>query len=200
MTKKDELTELKATQAQMAARIAELEQAKKPPVSMEIPKDFQRYDPTANFSMPPSVVREMARAVPTEMVRDVAMRDNRAPSGPSSEGVIPSSQSVGSVRVVGGGNTVPSRQTARHRLNRRWRERSATSRTRMGEEGAGKMAKKGKPTSDDLKKAMALSMMPGMMPTGPGMQPNYPKQIENILAKPRQPLPVIPPKGKRKGR
>ena len=62
------------------------------------------------------------------------------------------------------------------------------------------MAKKGKPTSDDLKKAMALSMMPGMMPTGPGMQPNYPKQIENILAKPRQPLPVIPPKGKRKGR
>jgi hypothetical protein len=39
------------------------------------------------------------------MVRDIAMRDNRAPQGPSSQGVIPSSQGIGSVRVGGGNGT-----------------------------------------------------------------------------------------------
>ena len=100
----DELTELKAAQAQMAARIAELERAAKPPPAPD-PKNFQRYDPTANFGMPAETVREMARAVPDSMMRDIAMRDGRAPTGPSAQGVVPSSQPLSNVRTGGGGSS-----------------------------------------------------------------------------------------------
>jgi hypothetical protein len=79
MTDKDELSKLKAAQAQMAARIAELEREKPPPVSMEIPKDFRRYDPTEGMTMPASALRAMAQATPTNMLREIAMRDARAP-------------------------------------------------------------------------------------------------------------------------
>jgi hypothetical protein len=99
-----ELKELRAAQAQMAARIAELERAAKPPPAPD-PKNFQRYDPTANFGMPAETVREMARAVPDSMMRDIAMRDGRAPTGPSAQGVVPSSQPLSNVRVGGGGTS-----------------------------------------------------------------------------------------------
>jgi hypothetical protein len=56
-------------------------------------------------------------------------------------------------------------------------------------------AKKSKPTSDDLKKALALSIIPGF---SVGMQPNFPAQIRLASREP-QPLPV-PPKMKRKGK
>jgi hypothetical protein len=56
------------------------------------------------MSMPASALREMAQAIPDSMVRDIAMRDGRAPSGPSAQGVIPSSQPLSNVRV-GGNNT-----------------------------------------------------------------------------------------------
>jgi hypothetical protein len=98
----DELTELKAAQAQMAARIAELERAAKPPPAPD-PKNFQRYDPTANFGMPAETVREMARAVPDSMIQDIALRDSRAPTGPSAQGVVPSSQPLSNVRTGGSG-------------------------------------------------------------------------------------------------
>jgi hypothetical protein len=47
----------------------------------------------------------MEAATPTSMVRDIAMRDNRAPSGPSAQGVIPSSQPLSAVRVGGSGTS-----------------------------------------------------------------------------------------------
>jgi hypothetical protein len=68
-----------------------------------------RYDPTANFRMPASALREMVNAVPDSLVRDVAMRDARAPSGPSSQGVIPSSQQVSSVHPGGSSGWVRER-------------------------------------------------------------------------------------------
>jgi hypothetical protein len=44
---------------------------------------------------------EFERACPTSTMRDI-VRDNRAPSGPSSQGVIPSSQQMSNVRTGGG--------------------------------------------------------------------------------------------------
>jgi hypothetical protein len=45
----------------------------------------------------------MERATPTAMVQEIAMRDNRAPLGPSAEGVIPSSQPLSNIRTGGNG-------------------------------------------------------------------------------------------------
>ena len=87
--------------AALRARIEQLERAAKPPAEPDL-KNFQRYDPTARMTMPASVLREMAAAVPDNFVRDIAMRDGRAPTGPSSQGVIPSSQQVSNVRLGGG--------------------------------------------------------------------------------------------------
>jgi hypothetical protein len=89
--------------AALNARLEQLERAAKPPPEPDL-KNFQRYDPTANFRMPTSVVREMVAAVPDNLIRDVALRDTRAPTGPSSQGVIPSSQQISNVRVGGGGS------------------------------------------------------------------------------------------------
>jgi hypothetical protein len=94
-SKDEELTELKA-------RVAELEARARPPAPFD-PGPIQRFDPTEGMSMPASTLREMARAVPDSLIREVAMRDARAPSGPSGQGVIPSSQSMSEVRVGGGG-------------------------------------------------------------------------------------------------
>jgi hypothetical protein len=47
----------------------------------------------------------MERATPTAMVRDIAMRDNRAPLGPSGEGIIPSSQQMSNVRLGSSGTS-----------------------------------------------------------------------------------------------
>jgi len=58
------------------------------------------------MSMPPSALRAMVEAVPDRVIRDIAMRDARAPQGPSSQGAIPSSQQVSNVHpggVPGGG-------------------------------------------------------------------------------------------------
>jgi hypothetical protein len=99
----DELSELKAAQAQMAARIAELEKANKPPPPAPDFGRYQRFDPTANFQMPAETVREMARAVPDSMIRDIAGRDARAPTGPSAQGIIPGSQPLSAIRTGGNG-------------------------------------------------------------------------------------------------
>ena len=56
--------------------------------------------------MPPSALRAMVEAVPDRMMRDIALRDARAPTGPSAQGAIPSSQQMSNVRganVAGSG-------------------------------------------------------------------------------------------------
>jgi len=99
MTNEEELAQLKA-------RITELEaRAKPPPPAPPAPKGYQRWDPTEGMSMPASALQEMAQAIPDSMVRDIAMRDGRAPAGPSSQGVIPSSQGLSNVRTGGGGSS-----------------------------------------------------------------------------------------------
>ena len=96
MTPENELDALKA-------RVAELE-AKANPKPFT-PEPYQRFDPTANISMPRSTMLDMANAVPDDVVRGI-VRDNRAPTGPSSQGVVPTSQQISNVRgpkAVGGG-------------------------------------------------------------------------------------------------
>jgi hypothetical protein len=85
----------------LEARIAELERAAKPP---EPYVDDWVVPPPAidRVSMSPSTMLEFAQAVPDDVVRGIA-RDARAPSGPSSQGVIPSSQQMSNVRTGGGG-------------------------------------------------------------------------------------------------
>jgi hypothetical protein len=61
--------------AALKARIEELERANKP--SEFKPEPFERYDPTANMSMPRSVMEEMARAVPDGVMKEVGLRDAR---------------------------------------------------------------------------------------------------------------------------
>jgi hypothetical protein len=100
--------ELETELAALRKRVAELERAANPPPSPD-PRSFQRYDPTAGMSMPVETLREMARAVPDNFIRDIAMRDARAPTGPSAQGVVSSSQQVSNVR--GGGGTGWVRET-----------------------------------------------------------------------------------------
>jgi hypothetical protein len=68
----------------LKARVAELE-AKANPKPFT-PEPYQRFDPTANISMPRSTMLEMGNAVPDHVMRGI-VRDNRAPVGYA--GVIP---------------------------------------------------------------------------------------------------------------
>jgi hypothetical protein len=89
--------------AALKARVEELERAAKPPEPFK-PEPYQRYDPTAGMCMPPSALAEMVAAVPDHMLREIAMRDNRAPTG--RPGMIPNSQQStggGSANVPGSG-------------------------------------------------------------------------------------------------
>jgi len=90
-----------AVAEEVARQLAE-QKAKEAPKPF-VPEPHQRHDPTAGMSMPRSAMAEMARAVPDRVVHDIAMRDARAPTGPSSAGAIPSSQQVSNVRGAGGG-------------------------------------------------------------------------------------------------
>jgi hypothetical protein len=96
--KDDELAALKA-------RVEELERKAKPPEPEKpfVPEPYQRYDPTAGMSMPPSALRAMVEAEPRGFMKGV-LRDNQAPTGPSSQGVIPSSQQLTGVHVGGKGS------------------------------------------------------------------------------------------------
>jgi hypothetical protein len=88
MTNKEEIAKLKQELADQKAKVEALERAAKPPEPFK-PAPYQQYDPTANMSMPMSTMMEMARAVPTAMLRDI-VHDNRAPTG--RPGMIPSQQ------------------------------------------------------------------------------------------------------------
>jgi hypothetical protein len=88
--------------AALRKRIEELEAKAKPPEPPKpfVPEPYQRYDPTAGMSMPPSALAAMVAAEPRGFMQGV-VRDNRAPSTPT--GAIPRSTSGGPANVPGGG-------------------------------------------------------------------------------------------------
>jgi hypothetical protein len=57
----------------------------------------------ARLDISPEVLREMQRGMGTVTMHDIAMRDARAPTGPSSQGIIPTSQTISNVHPGGGG-------------------------------------------------------------------------------------------------
>jgi hypothetical protein len=96
MTAKEELAALRREVEELKARLD-------PPKPAEPfkPEPYQRYDPTAGMSMPPSALAAMVNAVPDRILRDI-VRDNRGPSTPTA--AIPRSQQV----TGGGGGPSPS--------------------------------------------------------------------------------------------
>jgi hypothetical protein len=91
----EEIAELKREVAELKAKVS-------PPESTFKPAPYQQYDPTAGMTMPASTLREMVRAVPDHMLRDI-VRDNRAPTG--RPGMIPDAQYPTSPRPSAGDGT-----------------------------------------------------------------------------------------------
>jgi len=54
-----------------------------------------------SLAMPPSAIRDMA-VLDDRLVKEIGLRDARAPTGPSSQGAIPSSQQMSNVHPGGG--------------------------------------------------------------------------------------------------
>jgi hypothetical protein len=104
---RDELAALKK-------KVEELEAKVSPPKSDFVPKSVAehmnevhqmregRMSLASNFH--PDDLRAMEAAAPTSVVKDIALRDARAPTGPNAQGAIPSSQQVSNVRTGGGGS------------------------------------------------------------------------------------------------
>ena len=91
--------------AALRKRIEELEAKAKPPEPPKpfVPEPYQRYDPTAGMSMPPSALAAMVNAEPRGFMQAV-VRDNRgAPTGPT--GAIPRSSGGGGPANVPGSGT-----------------------------------------------------------------------------------------------
>jgi hypothetical protein len=95
--------------AKLEAEVAALKAKIDPPKSTFVPEtDAEHFDRMhqmrerqANSWMPPEAIRDMIAAEPKGFMKEVALRDARAPTGPSSQGAIPSSQQVSNVRVGG---------------------------------------------------------------------------------------------------
>jgi hypothetical protein len=66
----------------------------------------------ARLNISPDVLREMERACPTSALRDI-VRGSHAPPGPSSQGIIPTSQQLTGVRPGGGAAPTTGWQTER---------------------------------------------------------------------------------------
>jgi hypothetical protein len=96
------MTDAKEELAALQARVAELERAAPKPTTPFKSDDWVVPNPIDRVSMPLSAMREMAAAIPDHVVRDIALRDCRAPTGPSSQGVVASSQQLSNVRPAGG--------------------------------------------------------------------------------------------------
>jgi hypothetical protein len=99
MTNKDEFAALKAEVAAQRARVDELERAAKPPEPFKPMSDaewrdrmHQAAERRMAMATPPSVIRDFA-VLDDRLVKDIALRDARAPINPS--GMIPNSQQVG---------------------------------------------------------------------------------------------------------
>jgi hypothetical protein len=103
--KDDELTALKA-------RVAELENKVDPPKSNFVPESdaefidrmHQMREGRMSIATPPSVAHYFADGVTSADCADI-VRASHAPQGPSSQGVIPSSQSMSNVRTGGASST-----------------------------------------------------------------------------------------------
>jgi hypothetical protein len=95
--------------AALEREVAALKEKAKPPEPFVPKEPYQRYDPTANMSMPLSTLRDMCNAVPDHVMRGV-IRDNRAPSG--RPGVIPDSQQPSNVRPSPARSNTPGWVTA----------------------------------------------------------------------------------------
>ena len=108
MTKHDE--ELAA----LRKRVEELERAAKPPEEKKpfVPMSdaewrdhmHQLAEKRMSLATPPSVVRDWA-VLDDATVKGIALRDARAPTGPSSQGVIPSTQPMSNVHTGGASST-----------------------------------------------------------------------------------------------
>jgi hypothetical protein len=98
--------------AKLEAEVAELKAKVSPPKSDFVPmsdaehRDWvhQMNERRMAAATPPSVVRDW-NVLPDNLVKEITLRDARAPTGPSSQGVIPSSQSVSNVHVGGKSST-----------------------------------------------------------------------------------------------
>jgi hypothetical protein len=93
MTDKDRIAALEREVAALKAQHA-------PPAPVS--DDWAPINPLDRLSMPRSVMQEMAKAIPDAMVREIAMKDHRAPTGPSGQGIVPSSQQMTNVRGTSG--------------------------------------------------------------------------------------------------
>jgi len=90
----------------LLARVAELERANKPPEPFKPDPDWRPINPIDRVGMDPSVMRDLADAVPDHISRGI-YQDSRAPKGPSSAGAIPSSQQISNVRGTGWAREIP---------------------------------------------------------------------------------------------
>jgi hypothetical protein len=99
-----ELEEIKARNAELEDRIAKLEEAAKPPEPF-VPMPRIQFDPTEGASMPPSALREMMKAVPDALMRELradARRPNPVTEASSSPVTTsPSAQSQPTQRGTG---------------------------------------------------------------------------------------------------
>jgi hypothetical protein len=103
MTDKDDIAALKK-------KVEELEAKVSPPKSTFVPMSdaehrdmvHQMRERQANAWMPPNAIRDMVAAEPKGFMRDVALRDARAPNSP---GMIPSSQQTSGPRPNAGSGT-----------------------------------------------------------------------------------------------
>jgi hypothetical protein len=106
------MTDQKAELEALKARIEQLELQAKPAEPVDWQKRIaehndqihQMREARMSLATPPSVIRDFA-VLDDNLVKEIALRDARAPTGPSSQGAIPSSQQMSNVR---GGNVAGS--------------------------------------------------------------------------------------------
>src|SRR5262249_57744915 len=105
MNQKDELAALRKRVEELEAKAKPPEKKPFVPMTVEEHRDMvhqmreRRMSHASNFH--PDDLRAMEAAAPTHIVKGIALRDARAPTGPSSQGVIPSSQQMSNVRTGG---------------------------------------------------------------------------------------------------
>jgi hypothetical protein len=107
MTKQsDELAALKKKVEELEAKVSPPKSDFKPMSVAEWQDQMHEMrERRMSMATPPSVIRDFA-VLDDRLVKEIALKDARAPTGPSSQGAIPSSQQVTGVRpggIPGGG-------------------------------------------------------------------------------------------------